>query len=104
MFWEKLINFRLLETTYVGVDINFRRGFTCESYELPGVQLPHHHLPGLLDSPEGLGRALVVTVLHSLDLAKYLVGDSADLMIITRGLSAHSNVNVERKIYKYSLK
>ena len=60
-------------TTYIGVDIYFRRCFTGKSDELPGVQLPHHHLAGLLDRSEGLGRALVIAILHSLDLAKYLI-------------------------------
>ena len=77
MFSGKLINdvqvYFLFVTTYIGVDIYFRGCFTGESDELPGVQLPDHHLARLLDRSEGLGRALVIAILHGLDLAKYLV-------------------------------
>ena len=64
---------------HIRINIDLVGGLTGQPYELPGVQSAHHHLPGLLDGPEGLRRALVVPVLHRLDLPEDLIGDPADL-------------------------
>ena len=65
--------------TYVGVDVDLGRRFAGEPDELARVQLPHHHFAGFLDSAERLRRALVITVLHRLNLAEDFVGDPAHL-------------------------
>ena len=65
--------------THVGVDVDFWRGLAGQPDKLVGVELADDHFAGLLHGPEGLGRALVVTVLHIFNLPEYLVRYAANL-------------------------
>ena len=79
--------------TYVGVDVDLGRRFAGEPDELARVQLPHHHFAGFLDSAERLRRALVITVLHRLNLAEDFVGDPTHLIINEIGHNNHNVIN-----------
>jgi hypothetical protein len=78
--------------TYICVDVDFGCSLAGEPDKLSRIQFPHHHFSGLLDSAEGLGRALIIPILYCLYLAENLVGDSAYLQ---------KNTNVKMVYRKY---
>ena len=57
-------------TTYVGVDVDFRRRFTGQSDELSWIEGPYHHFAGFLHRSKGGGSGGIVAILHRFNLAE----------------------------------
>ena len=65
----------------MSINVNLWCRFTCQPDKLSRIKLPDNHFPGLLDSTEGFGRTLIITVFHRFNLSKYLVGYSTNLKL-----------------------
>ena len=61
-------------TTYVGVDVDFRRRFTGQSDELSGIQGPYHHFTWFLHRSKSGGSGGIVAILHRFNLAEDFLG------------------------------